>query len=279
MKKVVFTVIAVSTLIFIVFLFLGSLFTEKNIDDQLSKLYGYNKGSEKFVITDTTEIPIIVSKYLKYAVGSKTIIPNFAIVKQKALFRTSEKAQFSDLEAVQHYSIKEPGFVWIADLKTSSIIPIKAIDTFINGKGNVLIKLLSSITISDESGPQMDQSSLMRYYVEAPFIPFVLLPSNKVRWSLINQSTAKADILQNGMKTSMEVTFNPNGEIIKIFTEDRFRTTNAGYVKSGFTARFKDYKNFEGIRIPTYAEIEWNEKDKDFLYGKFQIENIEFIRK
>lgn len=278
MKKVVISVIAISTLVFIIFLFLGSLFTKKNINDQLSKLYSQKENSEKFIFDDTTDIPLIVSKYLDYAIKDKSQIPNFALVNQKALFRTNEKAGFSDLTAVEHYSLKQPGFVWIADLKSSSIIPVKAIDTYINGKGNVLIKVLSSITVSDESGPQMDQSSLIRYFVESPFIPFVLMQSNIVKWTLIDQSTAKADIRFKDVKFSMEVSFNKKGEITKIFTKDRFRTTNAGYVKSGYTARFQDYKEFNGVMIPTYAEVEWNEKDKDFIYGKFSIEKVEFVR-
>lgn len=277
MKKVVISILAISLLIFIVFLFLGSLFTKKNINDQIVKLYNSKSETEKFIVNDTTDLPIIVSKYLDYAIPDKSNIPNFAIVNQKALFRTSEKGSFSDLIAVQHYSLRFPGFVWVADLKTSSIIPIKAIDTYINGKGNVLIKLLSSITISDETGQLMDQSSLMRYFVEAPFIPFILLPSNKVEWTLINPSTAKAQFYIDGNKYSMDVSFNQKGEIIKIFTKDRYRTTNVGYVKTGFTARFENYKDFNGVKIPTYAEIEWNEKDNDFIYGKFTIENVEFV--
>jgi hypothetical protein len=277
MGKVVLTVIVSVILIFILFLFLGSLFTKKNIDDQLNKLYSSNYSGEKFTLDDTTDVPLIVSKYLDYTFDDKTKIPKYAVVNQNALFRTSEKSQFSKLTAVQHYNLRSPGFVWIADLMASSIIPVKAIDTYLNGKGNVLIKLLSSITISDETGPEMDQSSLMRYFVEAPFVPYILLPSNVVKWSLINQSTAKVEIVLNNQKYEMEISFNQKGEIIKVFTKDRYRTTNAGYVKSGFTARFNDYKEFNGVKIPTYAEIEWNEKDKDFMYGKFTIDSIELV--
>ncbi|MBZ0183931.1 MAG: hypothetical protein K8F60_15855 [Melioribacteraceae bacterium] len=277
MGKVVLTVIVSVVLIFILFLFLGSLFTKKNIDDQLNKLYSSNYSGEKFTLDDTTDIPLIVSKYLDYTFADRTKIPKYAVVKQNALFRTSEKSEFSKLTAVQHYNLRSPGFVWVAELMASSIIPVKAIDTYLNGKGNVLIKLLSSITISDETGPEMDQSSLMRYFVEAPFVPYILLPSNIVKWSLINQSTAKVEIVLDNQKYEMEISFNQKGEIVKVFTKDRYRTTNAGYVKSGFTARFNDYKEFNGIKIPTYAEIEWNEKDKDFMYGKFTVESIEFV--
>lgn len=277
MGKVVLTVIVSVVLIFILFLFLGSLFTKKNIDDQLNKLYSSNYSGEKFTLDDTTDIPLIVSKYLDYTFADRTKILKYAVVKQNALFRTSEKSEFSKLTAVQHYNLRSPGFVWVAELMASSIIPVKAIDTYLNGKGNVLIKLLSSITISDETGPEMDQSSLMRYFVEAPFVPYILLPSNIVKWSLINQSTAKVEIVLDNQKYEMEISFNQKGEIVKVFTKDRYRTTNAGYVKSGFTARFNNYKEFNGIKIPTYAEIEWNEKDKDFMYGKFTVESIEFV--
>ncbi len=66
------------------------------------------------------------------------------------------------------------------------------------------------------------------------------------------------------------------GEILKITTKDKYRTTKTGFSKDSYTLYFSDYKKFGGIKVPTYVEAEWNLPTGDFKYGKFRITQVEF---
>lgn len=54
--------------------------------------------------------------------------------------------------------------------------------TLVAGKGNMLWKLLSAITLVDFGGPEIDQAGLSRYLSESVFFPTALLPSQRLTW-------------------------------------------------------------------------------------------------
>ena len=47
------------------------------------------------------------------------------------------------VEAKQYFSVQQPGFIWDADIKLAPLFHIAGRDKYFEGKGNMLIKILS----------------------------------------------------------------------------------------------------------------------------------------
>ncbi len=52
-----------------------------------------------------------------------------------------------------------------------------------NGKGNMLIKMMSTIPIGNSSGEEMDQGAMMRFLAEIVWLPSAAL-NDYIQWDI-----------------------------------------------------------------------------------------------
>ena len=91
------------------------------------------------------------------------------------------------------------------------------------GKGELFWRLFSCFTLVDFGGPEIDQSALVRYLSEACYYPTALLPSQRVKWTAIDDNHAKATLTHAQQKVSGVFKFNKIGQIVSMCSEDRSR--------------------------------------------------------
>jgi hypothetical protein len=70
------------------------------------------------------------------------------------------------LTAEQYYTVNPPGFIWIAAVRTAGLPVVRVRDAYRNGRGAMLVKAGSLLTLADATGPEMDQGAMMRYLNE-----------------------------------------------------------------------------------------------------------------
>jgi hypothetical protein len=278
MKKFLLTIFAV---LFLVFLFLfwgGSVFTKMSINSTVSDLrdsIDFN-NEEFFTYSEIKNQPELIKNYFTSAITDSTIKPKFITVKQKAEFKTDVKSEWKPITAVQYYTTDSPNFLWASEMKSSNFFWVNAIDSYINGKGNMLIKLNSSITVADSWGIELDKSGLFRYISEAVLFPTKLLPSQNLLWNILDSNTAEIKFTDGKLSVVAKLFFNSKNLISKIETFDKYRALEEGYERSMYTIYLSEYKKLKGFMIPTYIEAEWDLKSGKFMYGKFSIVNIEY---
>lgn len=278
MKKVLITVILITFALFAIFFSIGVFFTSNYIETQKEDLYEISQ-SGKFTEIDSSliaDLPIPVRKYFNLSILNDDLFPINAKVKQRAFYKTDQNSNYREFEAEQFYSINTPGFIWDAEFNMGSFLSSRAIDSYIDGKGNVQIKLLGGITISDQQNPAIDKSLHCRWLSEAVLFPTALLPGDSLRWSAIDSTTALLQLNSSGYSVSSEVTFNPNGEIEKFVTEDRAYYTRSGYRRAVNTTYYSNYKTFGNFRVPTQIIIDWSFEDVTFTYAKINILNVQY---
>ena len=176
-------------------------------------------------------------------------------------------------EAEQYFTITEPGFIWKAKVKMAPLLYFAGRDKYSEGRGNMLIKLLS-LTVVDARGKEMDQGTLLRYLGEMVWFPTAAL-SNYIKWEDIDSNSARATMSYGGVTAAAMFEFNEKGEVIN-FVCERYMTVNDRYNLETYSVPLKDYKEFNGIRIPTKGEAVWNLKTGDFSCYQFEITEIEY---
>ncbi len=273
--------ITIFLLLFLVFLFLfwgGSAFTKLSINNTVSDLRDSIDFSEKelFTYSEIQDQPKLIQDYFKTVIDDSTIRPKFITVEQKAQFKTDVKSEWKPLKAVQYFTTESPNFLWASEMRSSKIFWVNAIDSYINRKGNMLIKLNSSITVADSWGIELDKSGLFRYISEAVLFPTKLLPSQNLDWNILDSNTAEIKFTDGDISVVAKLYFNSENLISKIETYDKYRALEEGYERSLYTVYLSEYKKSNGFMIPTYIEAEWDLKSGKFKYGKFRIENIEY---
>ncbi len=277
MKKIVIIIITVPIAFFIIFAFVATFLTSRFVEKKMErvKLESESNNAGVFTYDKLQNIPGNVKNYFRYAIKDGAKIPKSLLIEQKALFKTDESSPYKKLYAEQLFNTQKPGFVWNAGIDLMPLIWVKGIDSYIDGKGNMLIKLLSSITITDAKGKEIDQGALLRYVLESAWFPTFLALNKNADWKEISDSTVELNLVENGILMNIIFYFNKEHQIIKSKTE-RYRSTNSGYILTPYTGYYSNYKLIDNFMIPTHVEVEWNMPDKNFLYGKFDITKVEY---
>jgi hypothetical protein len=172
---------------------------------------------------------------------------------------------------------KEPARMALMKLKAKGI-PVTGKDTYINGKGNMLIKPLGLFTLADAKGKEMDDTSAaVIYFISMCTNAPSTLADPRIEWTLTDDLNVKAVYNDGRCRISADLTFNTLGELINFSTEDKYYSpTGKTYEKVKWSAPILKYKDFNGLRLSSYGEAIWKFPDGDFCYGKSILKEIEY---
>ncbi len=221
-------------------------------------------------------LPQPVQRYLEMCIREGTEQIRFATLQQEGEWRALSNPEWGRIRARAHYSGTMPGLVWHANIRNSFWNRTDAQLLYDAGQGSGFVKYLGMITLFDPSGPEVATALLSRILMEAVWFPTSLIPSGMMRWEAVDEHSAKATVQERGRSISAMFYFNANNEVERIVTRDKYRDAETAYEREQCTMYCSDYKEFQGIRIPTTVRIEWNLDDEDFEYARLHITDAIF---
>lgn len=224
---------------------------------------------------DIIKLPEPVQRYLRYSgvIGKEKI--QTVRLKQKGFFRPQENLSWMPMIAEQYYTINPPGFLWFGIVKSLPFLSISARDKFVDGHGNMLVKIQSFFTLTNASGEKLDQGALLRYLGEIMWFPTAWL-SNYIHWQEIDNNSAEVTLHYNGLKVSAILHFNAEGQIVKL-TAQRYREVKGEYFLDEWEAiPMNEYREVNGLRIPSKVEVVWKLRSGDFSYFRGELVDINY---
>ena len=188
-------------------------------------------------------------------------------MKHDGQFKTDLEKDWVNIIGEQYFTTEKPGFIWKG---TTSMFVAR--DRYIDNMGGLTATLFSLINVVDVKGEKYNQGELLRWLSESVWFPTNLLPSEKLRWTDIDSSSAKLSFNYKGLALYFIITFNEKGEISQMETkrymdEKRLETWVIKAIR---------YEEKNEIIIPIEAEVFWRLKEGDFSYAKFKVKTIEY---
>ena len=279
MSKIILVLIGIVILfvLFIVGSYIARFVFYQNIEKEVEEIFSKVENKNEIVTKEDVErLPKNVQKWLQYSgvIGKKRITA--VRLKQKAEMRLAEDKAWMPVQAEQYFTSQEPGFIWKANIKAAPFIHISGRDKYENGKGNMLIKVLSLFTVADSKGKEIDQGTLLRYLAETIWFPSAAL-NEYLTWEEIDEQNAKATMTYGDITASGVFTFNSEGEVVK-FEAERYGVFDGEIRLETWSIPVRDYKQFEGIKIPTKGNVTWKLDTGDFNWFNFEVTEIEYNR-
>jgi len=278
MPKIVFVIPSVLVLIVLLVVIISKIANyqfNRNVDKRVAAFYSSVENKHKVIHeTDLEGLPRPVQNWLQYSqvVGKERIVG--ARTKHDVTMRLKENKPWMKAQAEQYFRTEEPGFIWAVNIKMAPLLHIVGKDQYIEGRGNMLIKLLSLITVANGSGKEIDQGTLLRYLSEIMLVPTAAL-SDTIQWEEIDSNSAKATMSYKGVTAFGVFTFNEKGEILN-FVAQRYGDFDGGYRMETWCAEIKEYKEFNGFKVPSQGDIIWKFKTGDFHWYHFEVKEIEY---
>lgn len=258
-------------------LFAASSF-QRSVEDEISvlSLSAEETMQAPLLPEAIAPLPEPVRRYLTDAIPAEREPVRFVRMKQTGEFRTEPGGKWMPLDAEQYVSTGFPGFIWHAKIRANSLFWIDVRDRYDEGRGNMLVKLLSTIPVADAKGPEIDLSSLHRYIGEMPWYPTAFLNEKHIAWEPVDSSHARAVITDGEFSATVEFSFDEAGHITKVTTDERYRTVGDQFIRDTWTGYYDDFQEVNGFWVPMEIAAEWNLPEGDFSYVRLRVTEMEY---
>lgn len=221
------------------------------------------------------DLPLIVQKWLNNSgaidKGEKRVVH----LEQIGEMRNEPKSKWMPFLANQYINTINPGFLWTAKVQAMPFVTIYGRDKLINGKGEMLIKLSTLVTIENEKeNEKIDSGAMLRFLSEICWVPSVAL-NDCIKWEAINSTSAKATLIINNKSVAGVFNFNDEGEILS-FETNRYYGGEKEAKQEQWVVKMLSYKTFNAIKIPNKCKVIWKLAEGDFNWLNLEVTDMDY---
>lgn len=221
-------------------------------------------------------LPPPVQRYLTKALAGQSRAVRSVHLRHGGVFRPSLSGAWLPIRGEQFFSADPPAFVWWGRVRMAPGIWIEARDRSVDGVGNMLVMMESTVTIANSSGPELDQGALLRLLGEMAWFPTAFLDDRYVRWSAIDDRRARATLQVNGRSVSGDFVFGAD-DLPAAFAAERYRDVGAGRsVLTPFVGRISDFRRVDGMLAPHRVVGAWIVDGQEMEYASFEVQELEY---
>lgn len=223
------------------------------------------------------DLPRPVRRYLEVSGAARRAPVRSVRLRHGGAIRPALDKPWSAIRGEQYFSADPPGFVWWGRLPIAPGLRVEARDRSLAGEGNMLIRVASTWTIGDVSGPEMDQGALLRLLAEMVWFPTAFLDARHVGWTPIDDASARATLRVGGREVTAVLHFGADG-LPSDLTAERYRDVGGKGVLTPWTGEYRDYREVDGLRVPFRNEVSWVIGGEAQPYARWEFEQVEYDR-
>jgi hypothetical protein len=221
-------------------------------------------------------LPAPVQRYLAKAVGARSRGIGRVHLRHGGFFRPSMTGSWLPIRGEQYFTTNPPGFIWWGRVRIAPGLWIDARDRSVNAAGNMLVRVESTVTIANSSGPELDEGALLRLLGEMAWFPTAFADDRYVRWSAVDNQHATATLHVNNRTVSGEFEFGPD-DLPAAFSASRYRDVGGGKsLMTPFVGRTSDFRSVDGVLVPHRVVAAWIIDGKTIEYVNFEVQALKF---
>jgi hypothetical protein len=224
------------------------------------------------IVRDETvaELPSPVQRCLRRSGVIGLRVPERITVRQQGEILLRDR--WTRFTASESYTVDPPGFEWNASVKVAGLPLARAEDSLAGARGRMFVRLLGMITVVDESGPEMDQGSLMRWLNETMWFPHVWA-TDSISWSPVDERSAVGSLSLGDLTVEAEFRFDDDGRLVD-FRADRYRIDDEGASLAPWSTPLKEHARFDGVEVPSHGSAVWAPDGEALEYIRIRVTGV-----
>jgi len=189
-------------------------------------------------------------------------------------FRRRRDRGWMACEAWQYNSGPAVARIMHLRLRAARLIPIVGRDTYLNGSGRMVIKVLDRFRVGDRSGVEYDIGELVTYLNDAVLMAPSMLLVPEVFWRAVDGNSFDLTLTDRGTTVSARVSVDERGRPVDFSTCDRFLEDPERpqqLLRARWSTPISSWTMVEGRPLPSRARALWHLADGDFPYADFRL--------
>jgi hypothetical protein len=226
---------------------------------------------------DLSELPSPVQKYLRItgSVG-KPRVQNFKAVFT-GNFRNGFKGPWMHFRSEQYNFFDRPTRLFLMNASMYGL-PVEGLHIFRGDRATMQIKLASLFQVANASGPEMNRGETVTLFNDMCLMaPATLIDKERIQWEPDGPLSARAKFTHMGNTISARLSFNQAGELTDFVSNDRlFSPDGKTFTSYSWSTPVRSYREVGGRKIMSYGETIWHTPQGEFIYGKFNLVEVEY---
>ena len=223
-------------------------------------------------------LPAPVQRYLRAVLRDGQPMVTAAHVRHEGTLNMGQgRDRWRSFTSNQLVVTRRPGFDWDARIALLPGLAVRVHDAYVAGEGMLQVRMLGLFRLVDlRDGGALAEGELMRFLAEGTWYPTALLPSQGVRWTAVDESSARATLTDDRLRVSLLYQFDEHGLVDVVRAEDRGRIVGATSVPTPWEGRFSRYAERGGMRVPLEGEVAWILPQGPRPYWRGRITRIDY---
>jgi hypothetical protein len=156
-------------------------------------------------------------------------------------------------------------------------VAVRVRDALFAGQGSMHASIAGLRRVAYAANtPDMASGALHRYLAEAVWFPTALLPSAGVRWTAIDDFTARAALSVGTTTVSLDFHFGKDGLVERVYTPTRARAVDGRSEPTPWQGHFSQYEERGGLRVPIAGAVEWVLPEGPQPYWRGRLTKVQF---
>lgn len=223
-------------------------------------------------------LPAPVQRYFRTVLIDGQPIVTAATVAHRGTFNMGEAAdQWRPFTSSQRVVTQSPGFVWDGRVSMLPGVAVHVHDAYVGGEGILNPSILGLFPLIDLRGRgEVARGELMRFFAEAAWYPTALLPSQEVRWEALDDSSARATLVDGPLLLTLTFRFGADGLMTAARAEARGRMVGGTVVPTPWEGRWSNYQRRSGMLVPMTGEVSWVTAEGPKPYWRGTVETLHY---
>lgn len=224
---------------------------------------------------ELTRLPPTVQRYLRFmGVVGQPRDWSFRLA-WSGHFRLRPDGGWLPAKAWQYNTRLDVARVFRMRLRMGGVLPVVGHDTYVDGHGRLLVRLLDLITVEDAQGHELDVGELVTYLNDAVLLAPSLLLGANVEWSSAAEDHFEVRFTDREHTVSARVTVDERGAPTDFLTADRYFTDalspEHARVRLPWSTPVRDFVQVGHRRIPSRGSAIWHRDDGPFHYARLEL--------
>ncbi|MEJ2583653.1 MAG: hypothetical protein P8Z38_00975 [Robiginitalea sp.] len=221
---------------------------------------------------DLEPLPPPVAEFIRRsgAVG-KPVVENFRLEFEGEM-REKGKPWFH-FTSEQYNFLQNPSRLFFMKGRVKSL-SVWGYHTYRPPNAKMVVRALSLFPQLKIETPEMYPTETVTFLNDLCLFAPGALANDRIRYEALDTTRVRATFTLKDLDVSAVLSFNEEGDLIDFRSEDRYDVSKME--RFPFTTPVKNYREFNGIRLPSYGEAIWHYPDGEFIYGKFRLKAVQY---